>query len=695
MKITTKLTLLLLALVTVAMVVASVAERFYGHDYAVEQIYTSPVVLALWGLLVACSVVMIVIKRLWQRAFVLLIHVGLLTILGGALTTHLTAISGTMHLRQGETSNFFILPSHRTENLSFNVRLDSFAVHFYPGTETPSDYSSRISILRADGSCVHEATISMNRVMDYEGYRFFQSAYDGDGGGTVLAVSYDPLGTDITYAGYALLLIGFILFFFDRNSRFRRALRSIRKGVAATCLVLLAMATATDAQAGSLKSVSPDVADELADVMVLYQGRICPLHTLAQDFSRKLYKSTSHAGYDATQVLCGWMFYPQEWRDDITLNPANPKDQQRAALIEGLFAGRLIKMFPLKSQGNGLSWVSRSDQLPASLPANEWTFIRKVHSYLQEGVIRGDNKTALSIIAKIKKYQRNNAGHVLPSETMIGIERLYNNITFTRLVAIMSLIVGLLSFVFSLIVTARNRPTPLWLKLCGQAYTWALLLYLTTIIALRWMVMGSIPLTNGYEAMEFMTWGVLIVMLIFQRHFSLMLPMGILIAGFALLVAVMGESDPPITNVMPVLSSPLLSIHVMVIMLAYALLTITCLLSVSTLIIGTKTTEHQAAASRLTTLTHLLHTPALFLLTAGIFIGAIWANVSWGSYWQWDPKETWALITMIIYAIPLHPSFIAPSRPRTFHLYMALAFISVLITYFGVNYILGGMHSYA
>lgn len=694
MKIITKFTLLFLIHVTVAMVVASVAEKFYGHAYAVEHIYTSRGVMTLWELLVACSVVLILMKRLWRRAFVLLIHVALLTILGGALTTHLTAINGTMHLRQGEASNFFILPSSRTENLDFNVRLDSFSVHYYPGTETPSDYSSRISILRADGSRSREAIISMNRVMDYDGYRFFQSAYDGDGGGTVLAVSYDPWGTDITYVGYALLLLSFILFFFDRNSRFRQALRKMRKGAVA-CVALVAMAIGGNAQAASLKSVSPEVAEEFADVMVLYQGRICPIHTLAQDFSRKLYKSTSHDGYNSVQVLCGWMFYPQEWKDDITLNPANPKDQQKAALIESLFAGGLLKMFPLKTDSSpsaqgegGLRWLSRTDRLPASLSTEEWTFIRKVHTYLQEVVMKSDQQNAIKIIQKIKKYQHKNAGSVLPSERKVNIEKLYNNLTFTRLVAILSLAIGLFSFVFSIIVTARSKRLPKWFDVGSRAYTWALLLYLATIIGLRWAVMGSVPLTNGYEAMEFMTMGVLIIMLLFQRHFALLIPAGILIAGFALLVAVMGESDPPITNVMPVLSSPLLSLHVVIIMLAYALLAIIFMLSICALLT-------KSIAERLTTLIHLLHTPALFLLTAGIFIGAVWANVSWGSYWQWDPKETWALITMIVYAIPLHPSFFATSRPRAFLFYMFFAFISVLITYFGVNYILGGMHSYA
>ena len=169
------------------------------------------------------------------------------------------------------------------------------------------------------------------------------------------------------------------------------------------------------------------------------------------------------------------------------------------------------------------------------------------------------------------------------------------------------------------------------------------------------------------------------------------MPIGLLVTGFALLVALLGESDPPVTPVMPVLSSPLLCIHVMIIMLAYALLAIICMFSVSALILMRR---HPDRIMKLTSFTVLLHTLAVFLLTTGIFVGAVWANVSWGSYWQWDPKETWALITLLVYSVPLHRFSVKMSH-KFFHWYLVIAFLCVLITYFGVNYFLGGLHSYA
>jgi ABC-type transport system involved in cytochrome c biogenesis permease subunit len=158
------------------------------------------------------------------------------------------------------------------------------------------------------------------------------------------------------------------------------------------------------------------------------------------------------------------------------------------------------------------------------------------------------------------------------------------------------------------------------------------------------------------------------------------------------MVASFGESNPQITQLMPVLASPLLSVHVAVIMIAYSLLAFLMLSGVMAMILR----NNHAMVERLHVVGQVILYPAVFLLTVGVFIGAVWANVSWGSYWSWDPKEVWALITLIIYALPLHSQSLPMFRkPLFFHSYCILAFLSVLITYFGVNFILGGMHSYA
>ena len=189
----------------------------------------------------------------------------------------------------------------------------------------------------------------------------------------------------------------------------------------------------------------------------------------------------------------------------------------------------------------------------------------------------------------------------------------------------------------------------------------------------------------------------MIVSIATTRKLQIMTTFGLLASGFMLLVSHLGEMDPTITPRMPVLNSPLLSIHVSIIMVSYALLSLTFVCAVAYFCTqrSTKTNIVQIN-SQLTTLSQIFLYPAITTLGLGIFIGAIWANISWGNYWGWDPKETWALITFMIYAIPLHfqslPKF---RKPNIYHLFMLIAFLSILMTYFGVNYILGGMHSYA
>lgn len=162
-----------------------------------------------------------------------------------------------------------------------------------------------------------------------------------------------------------------------------------------------------------------------------------------------------------------------------------------------------------------------------------------------------------------------------------------------------------------------------------------------------------------------------------------------LLSGFALLVSYLGQMNPQITPLMPVLVSPWLSTHVSLIMMSYALFAFMMLNGILALCL-------RRSARMLMLLSRLLLYPAVFFLGAGIFLGAVWANASWGRYWAWDPKEVWALITFMVYGAAFHARSLRIFRsPLFFHIYMIVAFLTVLMTYFGVNYILGGMHSYA
>jgi len=196
-------------------------------------------------------------------------------------------------------------------------------------------------------------------------------------------------------------------------------------------------------------------------------------------------------------------------------------------------------------------------------------------------------------------------------------------------------------------------------------------------------------MSNGYETMLTLAWFIMLLALLIYRRFPIVLIFGFLLSGFFLLVSHINQMDPQIGHLMPVLNSPLLSLHVSIIMMSFALLAMTFICGLTALCLP-------KLQEQLQLLSQLMLYPALTTLGFGIFIGAIWANISWGTYWSWDPKEVWALITFMVYAVAVHGGSLPFLRqPKAYHTYMTLAFLTILMTYFGVNFFLGGMHSYA
>ena len=295
-------------------------------------------------------------------------------------------------------------------------------------------------------------------------------------------------------------------------------------------------------------------------------------------------------------------------------------------------------------------------------------------------------------IWNITNVTRSDRRYHYTSDTAFRAEKLYNSMEWDRPLSMALATLGILLFIITCRCVAQSRQLPRWSRSGAIVVLVFSLAYLTMALILRWIISGHVPMSNGFETMQFMAWGAVVLTLVAARKSMLVLPFGILTAGLALMVASFGESNPQITQLMPVLVSPLLSIHVAVIMIAYALLAFLMLGGVMALTLR----NNKEVVERLHVVGQVILYPAVFLLTIGVFIGAVWANVSWGSYWSWDPKEVWALITLIIYALPLHGQSLPLMRkPMFFHVYCIVAFLSVLITYFGVNFILGGMHSYA
>ena len=549
-----------------------------------------------------------------------------------------------------------------------------------------------------------------------------------------------------------------------------------------------------------------DVANEFGNLLVYHNNRICPLQTLARDYTIKLTGKTSYKDFSAEQVLLGWFFYYDEWRNEPMIK-IKGKDAQQTLGIEGKYAsfndftspegykligtrgknfsaadekynlimmhltGSLLKIFPhqtqdssklstesspklgevpkaegyansqlstLNSQLSTIHWFALNDNLPADMPQAEWLFIRKSMNLVAEYIAHNQYNEAIDLIRKIRRYQDTQLGTLTPSKTRITAERIYNHLNFNRPLAMALMTIGILLYVITII--SNKTPRWSWLILTPTA------IYLLFAISLRGYIANHFPLSNGFETMQFLALIASLLPflnLLFRGAFkkrrssqssilnllspclrgtskaegvnnsSFLIPNSTLICGIALMVATMSELNPRITLLMPVLQSPLLSIHVMVIMISYTLFALITLNAIVNLIkiktntqLSTKSSHKLGevpkaegyANSQPSTLNSQFSTLtfALFLLTAGIFIGAIWANVSWGRYWGWDPKEVWALITMLIYSLPLHRASLKTfQNPRFLNWYYIFAFLSVVITYFGVNFILGGLHSYA
>ena len=296
-----------------------------------------------------------------------------------------------------------------------------------------------------------------------------------------------------------------------------------------------------------------------------------------------------------------------------------------------------------------------------------------------------------------------NGGTSLPTAKQVAAERTYNAIPFATILFMVCLVMGAATFLYTIARLCRTNHALSHNPHTDTAVAWTSRIVMAAALAalsyceyLRWTVSGTLPMANGYETMLFVAWTVLLVSLVLSFRFRILLTCGFLMSGFFLLVSHISQMDPQITHIMPVLNSPLLSIHVSIIMIGFALLSLTFISSATALIV--RYVSHNSADTMIALqhLSLLFLYPAMATLGIGIFVGAIWANVSWGEYWGWDPKEVWALITFMVYAAPLHPKSLPQMhRSTTFHVFMVVAFATIIMTYFGVNYFLGGMHSYA
>lgn len=721
------------------LITATIVESSKGTAFVRQHIYTSAWFVVLWAALAVVAAVYIVLRKNKSNisTSVLLVHTSFMVILLGAFTSWNMAESGTIHLRQNETTSTMKDEEGKTKELGFEVSLKNFNVVNYPGTDAPMDY---VTTLTAN---TQEIKVSMNNIGSFNGYRFIQSGYDSDMQGTTLGVYHDPWGIGITYMGYALLFISLIATMVSKKTRMRHLYRkalSLQGAKAWAVTALLAVSSfATSANAQEMVKIDGDIADDFGKICVLYNSRITPINTVATSFVTKLCGKPTWDGLSSNQVFAGWIFDVPYWEtvkmieikekkaqellgingkwasfDDFWDNYNNYKldaplkkaykdgdtklqKQLRDAdekfnIIRMLYGGEMLKMFPYAGKQGHMQWFAPGQPLGnLKLDEKELVFIKKSMDYLAESIITGDKARAEEIAKKIYSYQHVRGKAVVPTKFRIYTETFYNKTNAQRLPVMLYLTLSLLLAIVSTL--SLNNGKQKKTRLVSSVLTWVMLIHTTLLLALRWFVSGHLPMSNGYETMQFMAWATLIVTLVMEKRFLPVKQFGPLLSSFALLVAMITDGNPQITQLMPVLQSPLLSVHVMVIMFSYALFGLMALIGLQGLIAHHRKQEEKE--QQLAALSQFLLYPAVALIAIGIFIGAIWANVSWGRYWSWDSKETWALITMLIYSAPLHADIKWLRKAQHMHIYMLLAFLSVLMTYFGVNYFLSGMHSYA
>lgn len=645
-----------------------------------------------------------------------------------------------------------------SESLPFQIRLNKFSIQYHPGTDAVEDYVSQFSITK-DGQTV-QGQVSMNRIFTCGDMRLYQASYDSDERGVSLATNSDPFGIPVTYTGYALLFLSLILMLFDPRGAYRALLRSehLRKGALLTVMAVATFFGSTASAADHTPHALPEkTAEKFGELFILHNNRICPMQTFAIDFTKKLYGARSYKGLTAEQVLTGWIFWGEEWMNEpiikvksgdlkqtlqlpdyvsagfffdkdmggYTLGPyvkeyyEGNKDKfhtqasaldERIQLVMDLRRGTLLKIFPIKSDNGKTAWYAPTADLPSSLDYKERSYIQYVFTLLYDYAEANRQDSICHTLDKMQALQIKNGGASIPSEKQTTAERTYNHIPFATILFVLCLTMGALSFLYTVTRICRQcrlesnhdpratkrRRSDIIVRRFSRTVMAAAFVSLTYCEYLRWTISGTIPMANGYETMLFVAWTVMLLSLLLSFRFPIMLTCGFLMSGFFLLVSHISQMDPQITHVMPVLNSPLLSIHVSIIMMGFALLSLTFINAITALTVKLINRDATRQMAALQSLSLLFLYPAATTLGIGIFVGAIWANVSWGEYWGWDPKEVWALITFMVYAAALHPKTLPVlRRPVTFHVFMLLAFLTILMTYFGVNYVLGGMHSYA
>ncbi len=750
----------LLALYALILAIATWVESREGAAFAQEWIYHAPAFIAFQAF-IALNLILGMLRAPYLRQGrygLWLLHASIIVILGGALVTHVTSREGYMHLREGQTASYMQQRDGKevkNVDLPFALELKDFILKRYPGSSSPSSYESELILHEGgQGGQKREVLIRMNHTLDVQGYRVFQLSYDPDERGSILLISEDWLGRRITYTGYLLLTLGFLLCFWSKQGRVRQLIAKLAQSSCFFIAGLLTVAEGAEFADVASSIVPAEEAQRFADLpMQDTQGRIVPVETFASQLLRKLHRDERVNGWNGEQFLLSLWLMPEAWAhipfitapnpdiaaqygldlgkdgmiafadaftaagdykfqaelEQIYLKKSNERSRydkdmlkldERLNLFHQLVEFQLVKLFP-KLADPQQRWFAMGDDCEEHFEGKEAMFVSKILPvYL--GEVRaalggtGSWDEATHILSLITLYQEAKGKQSGLDRSRIEAELRYNDWRIFSRAQLAYFILG-----GAILLLA-------WLRLLGAQRSYRIffvLLWLCVFVVaglhaygmgLRWYIASHAPWSNSYETMVYIAWmsAVLGLVAAWRSHF--VAAISVLFAGIVLFVSSLSWMDPHMSPLVPVLQSLWLMFHVAVIVAAYGFFGIAFLLALSNLILMCLRGKNaDAHIQRLSDIKEILLWIGLSLMIIGSCLGAIWANESWGRYWAWDPKETWALITILCYLLSTHVRML----PRLYSLYSfnvltMFSFLSVLMTYFGVNYFLSGMHSY-
>lgn len=645
--------------------------------------------------------------------------------------------------------------------LPFYVELIDFKIINYEGTNTPSAYVSTVKVIDENKESVIEE-ITKNKVLNYQGYRFFQTIFDNDEQGTVLSINCDFWGTTITYFGYILLGVSFVLLFFAKHSRFNKISHDLRKLKLPTkttiTLLILFCSFSIKAQNNNHKYSKKEHIAEFSSLLVqTYDGRVAPLHSLANNVLRKVSKKEyvnipNYGKFEAIEVYWGMIVNHEFWKNqniiyvkndelqnfigaennyisfnklfknnqyilEEQLKGAFNKDPQLQTNLDKeiilltervnicLYTYQLLnlKILPNKIY-NSYLWSNWSDSLaykPLTKGHNKKTFHQLIQDYFQsclDANVTNNYSIPSNILSTIKEIQINNLEGELPSQDKIRIEIAYNKLNIFKYLKY-------IYFLLSFVIVIFFIKTPKKLVRINTNHLFLLFISLSLLIhsiglIIRWYITEHAPWSNGYEVLLFLSWGTILAGIYLSKDNLASLAVTCFLAFVFLLTASHSFYNPQLTLLQPILKSNWLIFHVATITIGYSFLALSFiygLLHVFLItIIKTLNTNNKLQLNRLTLINEKSIYIGLFFTIVGTFLGAVWANESWGRYWGWDPKETWSLIIIVTYSLLLHLRLI-PQLKTNFCLNVGsiISFGTVIMTFVGVNYYFkNGLHSY-